>query len=126
MAEFKIDELDEVNRYVVARERLWFAADGVTVVADGDPEAASLFVSEGKRIPRADAVRLGLVKADKADKEQEKQAAAEVSEAPGDVDATDGAAEFAAEHGVDLASVPGSGKDGRVTKSDVEASVAGS
>jgi pyruvate/2-oxoglutarate dehydrogenase complex dihydrolipoamide acyltransferase (E2) component len=38
-----------------------------------------------------------------------------------DVDATGGAAERAAELGVDIATVTGTGKDGRVTKADVEA-----
>lgn len=37
-----------------------------------------------------------------------------------EVDATDGAEEFAAENDVDLADVEGTGKDGRVTKADVE------
>lgn len=36
------------------------------------------------------------------------------------VNATDGAIEAAAELGVDIASVPGTGKDGRITKGDVE------
>lgn len=36
------------------------------------------------------------------------------------VDATEGAVEAAAELGVDLSYVTGSGKDGRITKADVE------
>ncbi len=39
-------------------------------------------------------------------------------------DATDGAASLAAEHNIDLADVVGTGADGRVTKSDVEAYLA--
>ncbi len=37
-----------------------------------------------------------------------------------EVDATSGATELAEEEGIDLASIEGSGKDGRVTKADVE------
>jgi len=39
---------------------------------------------------------------------------------PNEVDATDAAKELAEELGIDLASVEGTGKDGRVTKEDVE------
>jgi pyruvate/2-oxoglutarate dehydrogenase complex dihydrolipoamide acyltransferase (E2) component len=41
----------------------------------------------------------------------------------GAVDATPAAEEAAAQHDVDLADVEGTGKDGRVTKPDVEAAV---
>jgi len=37
-----------------------------------------------------------------------------------DVNATSGAADLASEEGVDLADVTGTGKDGRITKGDVE------
>lgn len=37
------------------------------------------------------------------------------------LDATEGALETAAELGVDIATVQGSGKEGRITKADVEA-----
>lgn len=47
----------------------------------------------------------------------------EIDEAPEEVDATSAAEELAAEHGVDLAGVEGTGKDGRVLKSDVQAAV---
>lgn len=40
------------------------------------------------------------------------------------VDATDSAKELAAAHGIDLASVKGSGADGRIVKADVEAAIA--
>lgn len=42
-----------------------------------------------------------------------------------EIDATDAAIEAAAELGVDLASVSGSGVDGRITKADVEAAATG-
>lgn len=38
-----------------------------------------------------------------------------------EVDATEGAEDLAAELGIDLATVEGTGKDGRITKGDVEA-----
>lgn len=44
----------------------------------------------------------------------------ESAESADEVDATDGAREAASELGVDLSSVSGSGKDGRITKADVE------
>lgn len=39
----------------------------------------------------------------------------------GSVDATDAARQLAAEHDIPLADVTGTGKDGRITKADVEA-----
>lgn len=39
-------------------------------------------------------------------------------------DATEAAAEYAAEHDVDLAGITGTGADGRITKADVEEHVA--
>ena len=44
------------------------------------------------------------------------------SESSPSYDATDSAVELAAELGVDLSTVTGSGADGRITKADVEAS----
>ena len=38
----------------------------------------------------------------------------------GDVDATDAAVELAEEHGIDLATVEGTGKGGRIGKGDVQ------
>lgn len=60
---FDIDEVTETQQYVVVNEPLWLTADRERVVAAGDPEAASLFASAGKRISREDAERYGLVKA---------------------------------------------------------------
>jgi pyruvate dehydrogenase E2 component (dihydrolipoamide acetyltransferase) len=42
---------------------------------------------------------------------------------PLEVDATDSARELAEEHGIDLNGIDGSGEDGRVLKSDVEAAL---
>lgn len=47
----------------------------------------------------------------------------EEAEAPAEIDATDAASELAQEHGIDLADVEGTGADGRILKSDIEALV---
>jgi len=52
--------------------------------------------------------------------EPEAGAATEAGEADG-IDVTDAAAELADEHGLELAEIEGTGKDGRILKSDVEA-----
>lgn len=44
--------------------------------------------------------------------------------APAEARASEAVAEFAAEYGVDLDAVIGTGKDGRIRKSDVEAAIA--
>ncbi len=41
--------------------RLWLAADGETVVEEGDPRAATLLIAPGQTMPRADAERYGLL-----------------------------------------------------------------
>ena len=48
---------------------------------------------------------------------------ADKSAPPAEVDATDRARTLAAEHGLDLAGVSGSGSGGRVTVADVEAAL---
>lgn len=127
MAQFKINELEQVSRWVEAEERLWLTADRERIVAEGDPEAAFLYASPGKRIDRLEAVRYGLVKRTKDDEAAlADQAAGASDEATGGddgPDATESAVAFAAEHGVDLTEVTGSGKGGRVTQGDVQAFV---
>ena len=81
---FKVNEVESSDQWVESEERLWLTADGESLVGEGDPAAASLFASPGKRISREDAERFGLVKArgkqvDKqrvpeADKQQEESA----------------------------------------------------
>lgn len=49
--------------------------------------------------------------------------AAEASPADDDYDITPVARDLAAEHGIDLASIQGSGKDGRILKSDIDKAI---
>ena len=56
---------------------------------------------------------------------EEAAEAAEAEAEANQIDATDAAIEAAEELGVDLASVTGSGVDGRITKADVEAAANG-
>jgi pyruvate/2-oxoglutarate dehydrogenase complex dihydrolipoamide acyltransferase (E2) component len=109
MAELKVNELATTLRTVEAQDRMYLTADRERLVAEDDPEAASLFASPGTEITRADAIRYGLVK--EAPEEKQARQAEEK--------ATDKAAELAAEENVDLADVEGSGKDGAITKADV-------
>jgi hypothetical protein len=57
----KLTEHKEVVRDFEVDERLWLTADRERVVRDGDPEAAFLFATPGKRISAEDAKRYGLV-----------------------------------------------------------------
>lgn len=51
------------------------------------------------------------------------EVAAEAPEAPAKIEATDTARALAEEHGIDLATLEGTGKDGRILKSDVEKAI---
>lgn len=77
---FKIKENESLDRWVESEESLWLTADRERLVAADDPEAASLFASAGKRISRADAIRFGLVKPDKADKAEQVEAGGDLVE----------------------------------------------
>lgn len=68
MATFKINELQDVHHYVITEEPLWLDSSGEKVVAEGDPKAARLLASKGKRLSRSDALRYGLVKPKKGEK----------------------------------------------------------
>jgi hypothetical protein len=74
----EITKLPDGSEVVIADARLWFTAGKDRLVADGDPDAASLFSTPGKRIPRAEAERFGLVDAEATD---EPEAAAEATQA---------------------------------------------
>lgn len=86
---FKIIENESVDRWVESEEPLWLTADGERLVAEGDPEAASLFAAAGHRIGREDALRFGLVKPTKDEKQmlqaEEKAAEQTVDEILADV-----------------------------------------
>ena len=69
---FKVTEHSETHTWVEAGETMWLNADKSKLVADGDPDAAFLFTTPGKRIPREVAEQYGLVKASK--KPEDKQA----------------------------------------------------
>jgi large subunit ribosomal protein L21 len=60
-------------------------------------------------------------KAPKAEESAPKQEA--VAEAIAEAEITPAAAELAAEHGIDVSAIEGTGKDGRVLKSDVEKAI---
>lgn len=53
------DPIHETGKVLIDR-KLWLDAEG-NVVEDGDPTAATLLASEGKRLPIAEAKRHGLV-----------------------------------------------------------------
>lgn len=129
MAEFKINEQREVRDFVLAEERLYLTPDRERVVRPDDPDARFLFASEGSEILREDAIRYGLVTPTKEEKKalSEEQARLEGEqnpEPPAAPEATDAAAELAEAEGIDLASIDGSGADGKITKGDVEKAVA--
>lgn len=60
-----------------------------------------------------------------AEELEETEAVVEAEVEENEVNATDGAVEAAAELGVDLSAVVGTGHEGRVTKADVEAAAEG-
>lgn len=62
---FKVNEVNEVSESVELGETLWLADDRESVVAEGDPTAAHLLGTKGKRLSREEAERYGLVKARK-------------------------------------------------------------
>lgn len=62
-----------------------------------------------------------LGKAEKAQREPVAETATFTPDDQAAADATNAAAQLAAEHGIDLASVQGSGTGGRITKGDIEA-----
>lgn len=74
---FKVTEREEAQHYVEVSERLWLAEDGETVVSEGDPRAALLLASAGKRLSREDAERYGLVKSRKPTENKQAQPAEE-------------------------------------------------
>jgi hypothetical protein len=78
---FKVEKVSETSSSVVLGETLWLTADRDRVVPEGDPEAAFLLGTAGKRVAVEEAERLGLIKAGKAKKaEDEPEEPAEPAE----------------------------------------------
>jgi len=111
------------------------AIDEMVNKAEGDHEALAENAYQAKIVEDTDGVSFnGLTSVE--EKALEEQRASIAEDAPGSktgeeantppaadssADATDGAKELAAERGIDLSEVEGTGADGRITKSDVEA-----
>jgi len=119
------------------------AIDTMVNKAEGDHEALAENAYQEKVVRETDGVSFnGLTSVEEAQREEQLEQIRE--EAPGSVtgeaasspaeaaaasessspDATDSARELAAERGIDLSDVEGTGADGRITKSDVEAASA--
>lgn len=113
------------------------AIDEMVNKAEGDHEALAENAYQAKVVEETDGLKFdGLTSVDAALREEQLEQIHE--DAPGSktgeeanipseakssdsADATDGARELAAERGIDLSEVKGSGKDGRITQADVEA-----
>lgn len=79
---FKVQEMETSDQWVESEERLWLTADGESLVVEGDPAAASLFATPGKRISREDAERFGLARAKPGDKQRVPEGDKEAAEEP--------------------------------------------
>lgn len=80
----------------------------------------------GRRIPATEALAAGWLVVQKAARPQgdrQMVCPACLVAPPQPVEATPEAAELAAEHGLDLAEIPGSGTDGRILVGDVKAAL---
>lgn len=77
----KVQKVSETSLSAELGETLWYTVDRSEVVPDGDPRAAFLLGTAGKRVPLEEAERLGLVKkgakAKEAVPEETKEAAPE-------------------------------------------------
>lgn len=90
--------------YRVPEEVLQTLPDGRTIQ----------LAAAGTEMPLAEARRLGLVK------DEQTVGPSETKAGPGQVSATDSATKLAAEYGLELSTVAGTGKGGNITKADVE------
>jgi len=88
------------------------------VVEEAEEEAAAEAGEEEEEAAGEEAVE-----APAAEAEEEAAAEAEEQEEAPEVDITGAAEELAEEHGVDVTALEGTGKDGRILKSDVQAAV---
>lgn len=67
---------------VTVDRRLWLAADGETLVEDGDPKASTLWATEGTDVSDDEAKRVGYKPAGKASSKSAKQPANKARSAP--------------------------------------------
>ena len=72
---FKVQKINETSTSVEVGETLWLDADG-KVVKDGDPSAARLLSTAGKRLSLEEAERYGLVSKSKSKAPAEDKVAA--------------------------------------------------
>jgi pyruvate/2-oxoglutarate dehydrogenase complex dihydrolipoamide acyltransferase (E2) component len=115
----KVRRESETMAHYIADSEMWLNADRTKVLEAGDPDAAFLFATPGKRITVEDAELYGLTKLAKEENPKEvKPADNKMVSGPS---ATKAAAAKAEELGVALADVEGSGKDGNITVADIEA-----
>jgi pyruvate/2-oxoglutarate dehydrogenase complex dihydrolipoamide acyltransferase (E2) component len=110
---------NETMAHYIAEEKLCLNADRTKVLKDGDPDAAFLFATPGKRISVEDAEQYGLTNlAYEGNPKEVKPGENKMVAGPM---ATKAAQALAEEKGVELAEIEGSGADGRVLVADVEA-----
>ena len=101
------------------------AVDATVNKAEGDHEALAENAYQAKAVEESEDTSFnGLTSVDEQMRDDNRrdieEAQAEAPAPADELDATDSARELAAERGIDLADVKGSGKDGRITRSDVE------
>jgi len=102
----------------------------IRIVDISFPKAAKKAVAKAKPAvetpkaekPKAEAPKPKAPRAEAPAAVEAPTAAVEAPDAPdaGEYDITPAAAELAAEHGIDLSTIEGSGKDGRILKSDID------
>lgn len=101
------------------------AIDEMVNKAEGDHEALAENAYQAKVVDETEGLKFdGLTSIDQQLRDEQKsqiQAETAGDESSDEADATEGAKALAAERGIDLSEVEGTGADGRITKSDVEA-----
>jgi pyruvate/2-oxoglutarate dehydrogenase complex dihydrolipoamide acyltransferase (E2) component len=110
---------NETMTHYVADSKMWLNADRTKVLEDGDPDAAHLFATPGKRISVEDAELYGLTNLER--EENPKEVKPGENKMVAGPSATKAAAAKAEELGVALSDVEGTGKDGNITVADIQA-----